>query len=69
MAWKTVANYSSGFSLAKKQFSFYYTLAGQQTTNQIFVTPQQLLALNDMFRNAAPIQFNTTGKYFASTAR
>ena len=66
MAWKRVENYRLGYSLPKKQFYFYYTLAGESSVHQIFPSPQEFLALADMFRNEGPINFNTDGQYFVS---
>jgi len=68
MAWKRVANYSLGYSIPKKQFYFYYTFVGENTTYQIFPSPQEFLALADMFRNEGPINFNSDGSYFVSAA-
>jgi hypothetical protein len=68
MAWKRVANYHLGYSIPKKQFYFYYTLVGENATYQLFPSPQEFMALADMFRNEGPINFNTDGKYFVSAA-
>jgi hypothetical protein len=43
-------------------------LRGENVTYQIFPSPQEFLALSDMFRNEGPISFNTDGKYFVSAA-
>jgi hypothetical protein len=68
MAWKRVENYWLGYSLPRKQFYFYYKLAGETSVQQIFPTAQEFLALADMFRNEGPINFNTDGQYFVSAA-
>ncbi len=68
MAWKRVQNYNLGYNIPKNQFYFYYSLVGETTTYQIFPSPQEFLALADMFRNEGPINFNTVGKYFVSAA-
>lgn len=71
MAWKRVANYNLGYSIPNKQFYFYYfyyTLVGDNVTYQIFPSPQEFVALADMFRNEGPMNFNTDGKYFVSAA-
>ena len=68
MAWKRVANYYLGYNILKKQFYFYYTLISENVVYQIFPSPQEFLALADMFRNEGPINFNTDGKYFVSAA-
>ncbi len=66
MTWKRVENYSLGYSITEKRFYFYYTLVGENVTHQFFPSPQEFLALADMFRNQGPINFNTTGQYFVS---
>ena len=66
MAWTSVASYNLGYSIPKKQFLFYYTLAGDNQTHQLFPSAQEFTALADMFRNNAPISFNTDGQYFVS---
>jgi hypothetical protein len=68
MAWKRVSNYSLGYSIPSNQFFFYYTLVGEPTTHQLFLSAHEFTALADMFRNEGPITFNTDGKYFASAA-
>jgi hypothetical protein len=68
MPWKRVANYSLGYSIPNKHFYFYYTLVDEGTLYQIFPSPQEFVALSDMFRNEGPINFNTDGKYFTSAA-
>jgi hypothetical protein len=68
MAWKGVVNYWLGYNVPQKQFYFYYKLADEIVTHQIFPTPQEFLALADMFRNEGPITFNTDGQYFVSAA-
>jgi hypothetical protein len=68
MSWKRVENYWLGYSLPKKQFYFYYKLTTENTVYQIFPSPQEFMALADMFRNEGPINFNTDGSYFVSAA-
>jgi len=69
MPFKRVEIYSLGYSVPQKQFSFYYGLVGESSVNQIFLNPQEFIALADMFRNEAPIDFNTDGQYFVSSAK
>ena len=68
MAWKKVDNYWLGYSVAKKQFYFYYSLRGESVVYQIFPSPDEFSALADMFRNEGPMNFNTENKYFVSAA-
>ena len=68
MAWKTVDNYWLGYSVPKKQFYFYYKLANDSLVYQIFPSPEEFMALADMFRNEGPMNFNTVGNYFVSAA-
>ena len=68
MARKRVDNYYLGYNTISKQFYFYYKLAGETSVTQIFPTPQEFMALADMFRNEGPINFNTDGSYFVSAA-
>jgi hypothetical protein len=55
-------------AVPKKQFYFYYTLQGELGPHQFFPTPDEVMALADMFRNEGPISFNTDGQYFISAA-
>ena len=66
MAWKRVARYSLGFNIVSSEFYFYYRLEGETTTQQIFPSPEEFLALADMFRNEGPVNFNTDGNYFVT---
>ena len=66
MAWKTVEKYYLGYNVVKKQFYFYYQLQGETSVKQFFVTPEEFVALGDMFRNEGPISFNTDGNYFVT---
>jgi hypothetical protein len=68
MAWLRVDNYLLGYSIPKKQFYFYYKLAGESVVHQLFPTPQEFVGLSDMFRNEGPINFNTEGSYFVTAA-
>lgn len=68
MAWKRVTTYCLGYSIPKKQFYFYYTLLGEDVAHQIFTSPEECVALGNMFRNEGPINFNTEGEYFVSAA-
>jgi len=68
MAWKQVESYWLGYSVAKKQFYFYYKLVGAPTVQQLFPTPEEFSALSDMFRNEKPISFNTDNNYFSTGA-
>jgi hypothetical protein len=67
VAWKTVDEYSLGYDLTNKQFLFSYHLQGESVIQQIFPSPQEFVALADMFRNEGPISFNTDGNYFITS--
>ncbi len=67
MPWKNVDKYYLGYNVAGKQFYFYYHLQGETVVNQFFPTPQEFIALADMFRNEGPISFNTDGNYFVTS--
>jgi hypothetical protein len=66
MAWKQVENYHLGYNWLERQFYFYYKFQGEATVNQIFPSPEELIALADMFRNEGPISYNTDGDYFVT---
>jgi hypothetical protein len=68
MAWLRVNDYMLGYSIPKKQFYFYYELQGEAVVHQFFPAPDEFLALADMFRNEGPMNFNTDGQYFVSSA-
>ena len=68
MAWKRVDKYWLGYSIPKKSFYFYYMLQGGGSVHQFFPSPEEFIALADMFRNEGPINFNTNGKYFVTAA-
>jgi hypothetical protein len=68
MAWKMVDKYRLGYSIPKKEFYFYYSLQGETVVYQFFPSPEEFVALADMFRNEGPINFNTDGKYFITAA-
>lgn len=68
MPWTRVANYNLGYSIPQKHFYFYYELVGSNVKYQIFPSPQEFMALADMFRNEGPINFNSNGQYFVSAA-
>jgi len=68
MVWKKVEKYWLGYSLANKQFYFYYKLEGETVTHQFFPSPQEFVGLADMFRNEGPISYNTDGRYFCTAA-
>lgn len=69
MAWVRVATYSLGFGVPNKNFWLYYTLVGDTTSHQIFLTPTQFSALTELFRVGGAIVYNTDGRYFASESR
>ena len=69
MAWQPVESYSFGFSTDTKKFWLYYTLKGTAATTQVFLTATQFTALAQLFGSASAINYETTGKYFASQAR
>lgn len=66
MAWKKVTNYWLGYSLDKRQFSFYYQIEGEAAVHQISTSPEETVGLADMFRNEGPVHYNTNGKYFVT---
>lgn len=68
MPESNVVSYSLGYSIADRQFSFYYELEGGSAVSQIFVTPEQFVALADMFRNEGPVHFNSDGGYFVTAS-
>jgi hypothetical protein len=68
MPFKRVVNFSQGYSLTDKKFLFYYTLEDEENTTQILVTPEESLALADIFKSGSPISFNTDAAYFVSGA-
>lgn len=67
MAWKQVQKYALGYNLADKQFYFYYWLVGDTTAYQFFPSPEEFVALGDMFRNEGPISFDTDLDYFVTS--
>lgn len=69
MAWARVESYSFGFSSTDKKFWLYYTLQGAGSTTQIFLTPTQLTAVAQIFNAATAVNYETTGRYFASAPR
>ena len=68
MAWYNVVSYNLGFSIADRQFLFYFSLNDAPTVQQIDVTPEQFVALADMFRNEGPVSFNSDGNYFVTAS-
>ncbi len=66
MAWKTVERYNLGYNIQLKQFYLYYELEGENSAHQILPSPEEFLALSDMFRNEGSISFNTEGQYFVT---
>jgi hypothetical protein len=66
MAWKTVDRYYLGYNIVTREFYFYYQLEGETTTQQILPSPEEFLALADMFRNEGPVNCNTDGNYFVT---
>jgi hypothetical protein len=69
MAWARVESYSFGFSSTDKKSWLYYTLQGTGVTSQLFLTPTQFTAVAQMFGAATAINYETTGKYFATDPR
>ena len=69
MAWVKVESYSYGFSGKDKTFWLYYTLQGSGSVTQVFLTPSQFTAMAQMFNSASAVNYETTGKYFASAPR
>ena len=69
MAWVKVESYSYGFSSKDKTYWLYYTLQGSGSTTQLFLTPAQFTAVAQIFNSATAVNYETTGKYFASAPR
>jgi len=69
MAWVKVESYSYGFSSTDKKFWLYYTLQGAGSTTQLFLTPTQFTAVAQIFNSATSVNYETTGRYFASGPR
>ncbi len=68
MAWLKVVDYHLGYSIPKRQCSFYYKLDGENVVHQFAPSAEEFMALADMFRNEGPISFNTDGQYFVTAA-
>ena len=66
MAWITVNWYSLGFNIIDKQFYLYYSLEGDGSVYQLFITAPEMSALADMFRNEGPVKYNSDGHYFVT---
>jgi hypothetical protein len=66
MAWKQVENYYLGYNVVERQFYFYYKFKGEGSVNQHSPSPEEFVALADMFRNEGPITYNTDGNYFVT---
>jgi hypothetical protein len=69
MAWVKVESYSFGYSPTERKFWLYYTLQGATSTTQVFLTPTQFHAAAQLFGSASAVDFETTGKYFATAPR
>ena len=69
MAWKKVVSYSFGFRQTDRKFWLYYTLEGSSAAVQLDLTATQFTALAQAFNAASGVNFETTGKYFATAAR
>jgi hypothetical protein len=69
MPFVPVLTYSLGYITAQKQFFLDYTLEGDNSVQQIFITAEESVALSDMFRHYSPISFNTDVSYFTSSFR
>jgi hypothetical protein len=67
MAWITVNWYSLGFNIIDKQFYLYYSLEGDGSVYQLFITAPEMSALADMFRNEGPVKYNSDGHYFVTS--
>jgi hypothetical protein len=66
MPWSTVASYNLGYSITSRQFLFYFQLENEPSISQLFVSPEEAIALADMFRNEGPVSFNSDGSYFVT---
>jgi hypothetical protein len=66
MAWKRVARYSLGYNIVAREFYFYYRLEGETGMQQIFPSPEEFLALADMFTDEGPVNLNIDGNYFVT---
>ena len=66
MPAKRVKWYALGYNVPDKQFYLYYGLEGDTSATQLFVSPPELSALADMFRNEGPVTYNFEGRYFVT---
>lgn len=69
MAWSRVESYSFWFYSSDQQFWLYDTLEGSSTATQLFLTAAPFSALAQLFGAANGVNFETTGKYFATVVR
>jgi hypothetical protein len=69
MAWAKVESYSFGFRTSDKKFWMYFTLQGANAATQVFLTPSQFTAAAALFGAATGVNYETSGKYFASAPR
>jgi hypothetical protein len=64
MAWKKVVRYWLGYNADIKQCYVYYSIEGNPAILPLTVTPQEMLALADMFRNEGPVSYGEeTGRF------
>ena len=70
MAAHQVESYALRFDIQQRQFRLFYALAGDALPTELpyTLTPEEFLALADMFRNERPIFFNPEKQYFTTTA-
>jgi hypothetical protein len=68
MAWIRVDRYNLGYNVLDRQFYFYYGLEGEQEPRQLFLSPEEFMALAHMFRNEGPVIFDPDGNYFVTAA-
>ena len=69
MAWKKVESYSYGFKPSDKKYWLYFTLEGESTTTQVFLTATQFTAVAQLFNSSTSVSYETVGNYFSSSVR
>jgi hypothetical protein len=67
MPFVPVLTYGLGYIVPRKQFFLDFTLKGDNSVHQIFITAEESVALSDRFRNYSPISFNTDTSFFSSS--
>ena len=68
MAWKKVSTYALGYDIDTKIFRFWYILEGEYIQHGLQLTPEEFVALGDMFRNEGPIWYESDTNRFGTNA-